>query len=112
MIPEFFRGVLSGLSIGTKHYILSGNIQNYKFTVNNIATGDSIYGPLVPLLQEFFRKYPQHSAQVTIFPIPSPVLTLHPSDSISVDFFFVKHKPYLLMKLRVHKFRGLNSCRG
>ena len=66
-----------------------------------------------PIIQgKTTRKRPQHSAQVTWVPIPSPVLKQHQIDSGSEDLFFVKERPYLLMNYRVYQFHSLNWCRG
>ena len=82
-------------------------------TVDNITNGKAIYGPLVPVLKgKMVRRRPQYRDEVECIPIPSPVLSNHPSDSVSVDFFFIEQRPYLLMKSRVYKFHGTNACRG
>ena len=88
-------------------------LKDYLTTVDHITNGKAIYGPLVPVLQgKMVRRRPQYRAEVERIPIPSPVLSNHPSDSISVDFFFIEQRPYLIMKSRVYKFHGINACRG
>ena len=88
-------------------------LKYYSTTVDHITNGKAIYGPLMPVLQgKMVRQRPQYRAEVKRIPIPSPVLSNHPLDSFSVDFFFIEQRPYLLMKSRVYKFHGINACRG
>ena len=92
---------------------MTNQITGCNTTPDNIVTGNTIYGPMVPILQgKIVREKNQHKAQIDRVAIPSPILKSHPSDSVSADFFFVEGKPYLLMKSRVYKFYGLNCSRG
>ena len=96
-----------------KRIIGSGFIRNCKPTVDDVNAGLAIYGPLKPILQgKMTRKKPQHIEGRKRVPIPSPVLKLHPTEEIATDFFFVEGQPYLLMKGRIYRFRGLNCSRG
>ena len=97
-----------------KRFIQHGMIRNCATTLDDIACGEQIYGPVEQMLQgKMTHKRPQHLHQILQVQIPAPVLKSHPCDDIAVNFFFVQQQIYLLMKSRVYKFYGLNAnCRG
>ena len=96
-----------------KQYIMKNCLKHCSTTVDHITNGKAIYGPLVPVLQwKMVRRRPQYESEVECMPIPSPVLSNHPSDSFRVDFFFIEQRPYLFMKSSVYKSHGINACRG
>ena len=73
-----------------KQYIMKNCLKDCSTTVDHITNGKAIYGPLVPFLQgKMVRRQPQYRAEVERIPIPSPVLSNHPLDSVKVDLFFI-----------------------
>ena len=94
-------------------YIMHNQLQYCSTTADQITAGKAIYVLLVPILQgKMVRQQPQHGANFTRVPIPLCVLKQHPNDTAIIDFLFIKKRPYLLMCYRVHKFHGVNVCRG
>ena len=57
------------------------------------------------------RKRQEHGAHIEKTPLTSPVLKLHPNESVSL-YFFVENNPYLLMLTRTYELLGIYCCRG
>ena len=91
----------------------NAEIINCAVTPDNVFAGNVIYGPMEAIVKgKMTRKRSQRNKERARVPIPTPLLTSHPTDSIATDFFYVHGKPYLLMKSRVYKLYGMNACRG
>lgn len=95
-------------------YINKGFIINCLSTTEDIQRGNKIYGPLLPMLRgKSTQGRPNLVTQHPFINIPSPVLHLHPTNEIAVNFFFVQKRIFLLMKYRIYKSFGVNvNCRG
>ena len=91
----------------------TNQLRNCKPTVDEILAGNSMYGPLTPILQgKMVQQRPEYGEYVQRVPILSPILQHHLTESISLDFFFVEVRPYLLIHSRAYQFLGLYCSKG
>ena len=80
--------------------ILSENlITNSEITIDDAARAKHIYGPAKPLLQgQMTRSTPVPTNKIEKIPPPLPIIQLHTSVSLSIDFIFVNTHTFLTTK--------------